>query len=405
MSQSKNDYAWAEFLDYMEGLDLDVLSVRQAKPAKAATIPQHPVWGLTAAILVTLAALWLGNLDFWPFSMHTANGKIMHPIEPVMIAIILGMIISNVWKLPGVLQPGIKFSVKKVLPLAIVLLGVRLNFGDLVKLGLTGLALSCLTTVIALVLLLWLARLMKLPHKLGLLLGVGTAICGGSAIVATAPVIEAEEGDVAFSLATVTVLGLLGMFFLPLIGHALDLGSKQFGIWAAMCIHQIPQVIAAGYSYSPANADYSTVAGDTATIAKLARVCLLAPMVFLLGLMHARNKTRGQKATGQKINYFKLFPMFLFGFMAMALLKTLGLIPDITFHSSQVFGPGDHPWSLSNAAEQMSKFCIAVSMAGVGLETKFSAMRQTGLKPFVASLIAVLVVAVLVLALIKVLGV
>jgi uncharacterized integral membrane protein (TIGR00698 family) len=289
--------------------------------------------------------------------------------------------------------------------LAIVLLGARLNFQDLVKLGLKGLALSCVTTVVSLVLLLLLAKWMKLPQKLGVLLGVGTAICGGSAIVATAPVIEAEESDVAFSLATVTILGLVGMFFLPLIGHALELGSKEFGIWAAMCIHQIPQVIAAGYSYSPANSDYSTAAGDTATVAKLARVCLLAPMVFLLGLLHANKKTAGRDATGRKINYFKLFPMFLFGFMAMALLKTLGLIPDVTFHSSAIFGPGDHPWSLGNAAEQTSKFCIAVSMAGVGLETKFNAMRQTGLKPFVASLIAVLAVATLVLALIKVFGV
>lgn len=405
MSQSKNDYSWAEFLDYMEGHDIDVLNVRQGKSAKAVAVPHHPAWGVTLASLVTLAALWLGNLDFWPFSMHTANGRTLHPLEPVMIAIILGMVIGNLWKLPGVLQPGIKYSVKKVLPLAIVLLGARLNFQDLVRLGLKGLALSCVTTVVSLVLLLLLAKWMKLPQKLGVLLGVGTAICGGSAIVATAPVIEAEESDVAFSLATVTLLGLLGMFVLPLVGHALELGSKEFGIWAAMCIHQIPQVIAAGYSYSPTSADYSTVAGDTATIAKLARVCLLAPMVFLLGLMHANKKTQGNDANGRKINYFKLFPMFLFGFMAMALLKTLGLIPDITLHNDKIFGPGDHSWSLGNAAEQVSKFCIGVSMAGVGLETKFNAMRQTGLKPFVASLIAVLVVATLVLALIKVLGV
>jgi uncharacterized integral membrane protein (TIGR00698 family) len=303
------------------------------------------------------------------------------------------------------LQPGIKFSVKKLLPLAIVLLGVRLNFADMRKLGLAGLALSFLETVVALGLLFVLSRWMKLPRKLGTLLGVGTAICGGTAIVAAAPVIEAEEKDVAISVATVTLLGLLGMFFLPLIGHALDLTSKQFGMWAGLAIHQTPQVIAAGYSYSPSNAEYSPVAGDTATIAKLARVCLLAPVVFILGFLHARSKTQGQSRTGRKINYLKLFPMFVLGFIGMALLKTLGLIPDITVHDSAFLGAGAHSYYLGNAAEQVSKFCICVSMAGVGLETKFSAMRQTGLKPFVASLIAVLVVAILVLALIKVLGI
>ena len=128
--------------------------------------------------------------------------------------------------------------------------------------------------VIALLLLLLLTRALKLPAKLGVLLGVGTAICGGTAIVATAPVIEAEEKDVVFSVATVTLLGLIAMFTLPIIGQFLHLTSKAFGIWAGLAIHQTPQVIAAGFSYSPE-------AGGTATIVKLARVCLLAPVVFI----------------------------------------------------------------------------------------------------------------------------
>ncbi len=405
MGQSKNDYAWAEFLDSMEGSDVDVLSLRRGVPIIAPTMQEQPLWGILLAAGITLVALWMGELDFWPFTMRMGAGKVMHPIEPVMIAIILGMIVGNLWKLPKVLQPGLKFSVRKVLPLGIVLLGARLHFGDLMKVGLTGLALSCLETVVALGLLFLFARWMKLPQKLGTLLGVGTAICGGTAIVATAPVIEAEEKDVAFSVATVTLLGMLGMFILPLVGHMLNLSSRQFGVWAGLAIHQTPQVIAAGYAYWPNNMEYTPEAGDTATIVKLARVCLLAPVVFAIGLLYAWGKARETGGGRRKINYLRLFPTFILGFLGMALLKTLGLFPEIAVHDAAFVGAGTHSFSVAVAAERVSRLCIVVSMAGVGLETKFAAMRQTGLKPLVASFLAVLAVALLVLELIRVLGI
>jgi len=225
--------------------------------------------------------------------------------------------------------------------------------------------------------------------------------------VATAPVIEAEEKDVAFSVATVTLLGLIGMFTLPFLGHALNLSAKQFGVWAGLAIHQTPQVVAAGYAYSPNGAEYSPVAGDTATIVKLARVCLLAPVVFVIGVTYARRKLAKSGVTERKkINYLHLFPMFVLGFLAMALLKTFGLIPDLTFHVTDgLLKAGDHNVSLAGLAEQLSKFCIVISMAGVGMETKFASMKQTGLKPFAASLFAVVVVALLILGLIHALGI
>jgi len=277
----------------------------------------------------------------------------------------------------------------------------------LVKVGFEGLLLSVLETAVALILLMLLTRILRLPRKLGVLLGVGTAICGGTAIVATAPVIEAEEKDVVFSVATVTLLGLIAMFTLPIIGHVLELSSKAFGVWAGLAIHQTPQVVAAGFAYSPSGAPYSPEAGQTATIVKLARVCLLAPVVFLIGVFYAKQKL---KKTGvgerKKISYLHLFPVFVLGFLAMALLKTLGLLPDLTFHVTQgALSAGNYRFSLGSTAEQISKLCITISMAGVGMETKFASMRQTGLKPFVASLIAVLVVAVLILGLIKALAI
>jgi uncharacterized integral membrane protein (TIGR00698 family) len=396
---SQPDYSWAEYLDCMEGGASDVLSLPAAKPvAKApAQAKDQPTWGVLLAIGVTALAFVLSSMPFAPFTL--SGGR--HPIEPVMMAIILGMILSNAWSLPKALQPGLKFSVKKLLPLGIVLLGARLNFNEMLKVGADGLLLSVIETVVALLLLFLLTRVLRLPPKLGVLLGIGTAICGGTAIVAAAPVIEAEEKDVAFSVATVTLLGLIAMFALPFIGHFLALNSKQFGVWAGLAIHQTPQVVAAGFAYS-------NEAGQTATIVKLARVCLLAPVVFLVGLVYARHKLKSTGVKEQKnINYAHLFPMFVLGFLAMALLKTGGFLPDLTLHVQKgwFLSAGERNLSLAGSFEQISKILITISMAGVGLETKFAAMRQTGLKPFVASLVAVVVVAVLVLALIKALGI
>src|SRR2546421_10912640 len=192
---SDRDYSWAAYLDYMEGGMSDVVSVPAARPSVPSK-KEQPIWGVALAIAITLLALWLSKLPLWPFTVKTGPGRALHPIEPVMLAILAGMLLSNLWSLPKILQSGIKFSVKKVLPLGIVLLGARLHFGEMMKVGLTGLVLSGVETVFALGLLLVLARWMNLPEKLGTLLGVGTAICGGTAIVATAPAIEAEDKDV-----------------------------------------------------------------------------------------------------------------------------------------------------------------------------------------------------------------
>lgn len=388
---SQPDYSWAEYLDYMEGGGSDVLTLPAARPAPATTPKDHPIWGILLALLLSVIAIWASELPFWPFTISSSR----HPIEPVMLAIIFGMAVGNAWLLPGLVHSGIKFSVKKLLPLGIILLGARLNFQDLLKVGLEGLVLSMMETMIALALLLLLTRLLRLPKKLGVLLGVGTAICGGTAIVATAPVIEAEEKDVVFSVATVTLLGLIAMFALPVIGHMLELSPKAFGIWAGLSIHQTPQVVAAGFAYAPE-------AGQVATIVKLARVCLLAPVVFIIGFVYARQKS-GDGREDKRINYLHLFPTFVLGFLGMALLNTLGLLPQLTAHSarSPLFKPGDYNLDLAKIAEQISRFCITISMAGVGLETKLSSMRKTGLKPFVASLIAVIFVAGLILALLR----
>ena len=128
MDNSYHQYSWAASLDSMEGTDVVNLPARPSATT-AGRPANHPLGGVLLAIGVSLAALWMNALPCWPFSTTSAQGRVAHPIEPVMVALLLGMVVSNVWALPRSLQPGIRFSVKKLLPLGIVLLGARLNFG------------------------------------------------------------------------------------------------------------------------------------------------------------------------------------------------------------------------------------------------------------------------------------
>jgi uncharacterized integral membrane protein (TIGR00698 family) len=379
------EYAWAEYLHCMEGTP-EVDSLPVAKPTAAS-----PITGILACLALTVISYWIAGLPIWPFVI---NGR--HPLEPVTIVIILGMIAGNCVPLPKELQPGIKFSVKKLLSLGIVLLGARLDFREIVNIGAVGVAMSCLVVILALVMMYLLTRWLKLSGKLGTLLGVGTAICGGTAVVAAAPLIEADEHDVTFSVATVTLLGLIGMFLLPVAGHWLALSNKAFGVWAGLTIHQLPQVVAAGFAYSPQAAEH-------AIIIKLARICLLAPLVFIIGLVYARQKAGKREAVSHgRINYFSMFPKFVFGFLALALLRARGWLPDVTVHFPGQ-GMPDPEYSLPTVAQSCSAFFITMSMAAVGLETKFKAMKQTGFRPLVAATISALAITVVTLGLLKLL--
>lgn len=382
---TSSEYAWAEYLHCMEGTP-EVDSLPVSKPTAAS-----PLTGILACLALTVISYWIANLPVWPFLI---NGR--HPLEPVTIVIILGMIAGNCLPLPKELQPGVKFSVKKLLSLGIVLLGARLDFREILNIGAVGVAMSCLVVVLALVLMFLLTRWLKLSGKLGTLLGVGTAICGGTAVVAAAPLIEADEHDVTFSVATVTLLGLIGMFLLPVAGHWLALSNKAFGVWAGLTIHQLPQVVAAGFAYSPQAADH-------AIIIKLARICLLAPLVFIVGIVYARHKAAKHQAVSHgRINYFSMFPKFVFGFLALALLRARGWLPDVTVHFPGQ-GMPDPQYSLPVVAQTCSAFLITMSMAGVGLETKFKAMKQTGFRPLVAATISALVITLVTLGLLKLL--
>jgi len=300
------------------------------------------------------------------------------PICSVAIAIALGLLVRNLTGLPAACQAGNKFVVKKVLRLAIILLGAKLSFLEVLKTGRSALLIVVCCIVISLLLVQCLARILKLPARLGTLLGVGTCICGNSAIVATAPAINAREEEVAFAVATITLFGTIAVFVYPLLGSLASMTQPVFGTWAGTAINDTSQVIAAGKIFG---ADALKIA----TVVKLTRNLFMAPVIVIMSFLYSRQKN--SPAAGGKVNYIKTFPLFVLGFVAMAVLNTMG-----------VFSA-----SAANAIVKTSGYLIVISIAAVGLGTDLAAMKKVGLKPFYVGLAASIVMAGMSFGLIKLL--
>lgn len=306
-------------------------------------------------------------------------------INGVIVAILLGLLIKNTINVPYQFQPGIKFSLQKLLRLAIILLGIRLSFFDVLRIGAQSLAIIIACMSAALLLAYLGGRLFKLPNRLALLIGVGTAICGNSAIVATAPVLEAKDEEVSFAVATITLFGTLAVFLYPAIGLAAHMSDSFFGTWAGTAVNDTSQVVATGFAFSNA-------AGEVATVVKLTRNALMAPVIVLIGILWARASARSVSTSGlaaKQLKLTKIFPYFVLGFVGMALLNTIEVFPKPVV--AQV--------------NNLSSFLILMALSGVGLGTNLSQMRKTGLRPFYLGLFTAAVVASLSVLLITVVGI
>lgn len=339
------------------------------------------VWpGLGLAALLAVAAYGLNQLPFAPFTMPGKDPQHpQHPIESVLLAVLLGLLVNNLVKLPKSLAPGAKYCLKSILALGIVFMGSKLNFFDVLKIGGLSAGLVVIVIGVALTVALRLGKLMGIREKLGALIAVGCTICGGSAIAATAPAIEAEEADVAFAVGTITILGVAAMFLYPAIAAMIGLTNVGFGIWAGTAIHNTPQVVAAGMIHSP-------VSGEVATTVKMTRNLFIAPIVILFGYLFRSRRAGGKEV---KLNYRELFPMFVLGFVLMALFRTG------TAHFGMV-GSAKEPqvlWPLFQGFEKVSMWLITTAMAGIGLTTNLGDMKKLGFKGFAVGLITTVIVA------------
>ncbi len=350
-----------------------------------------------------LTSSWPGLLLVLALALFSRflHGFISQPIlsksiSEILIAVLLGLLVGNLFRLNAAMRAGAKFALQRLLRFGIILLGLRLSMQDVAATGLTALALVVLCISAALTMAWFAGRLFHVPPKLAALIGVGTAICGNTAIIATAPVLEADEEEMGFAVATITLFGLLAVLLYPLIGHFLGLSDRAFGLWAGTAVNDTSQVVAVSAIYSPLSL-------DVATIVKLTRNTLMAPLIILFGLVYTRALNRpmsNSAARAARFDWGKLIPGFVLGFLAMALLRTLGVAAGLLPQSVS------HPGELQTAAaflktvDEMSKFLILMALTGVGLNTNLGSLRRLGLKPLLVGTSVAILLAALSLALI-----
>mgnify|MGYP001766115407 CR=1 FL=1 len=310
------------------------------------------------------------------------NGR--EVVSAVAIAILAGILIRNLLGLPDACRPGASYAVKRILRIGIGLMGAQLSLGQVLKTGAASVLVVAICIALAILVVRFVSVRMGMSERLGTLLGVGTSICGVSAIVATAPVIEAREEETSLAVATITVFGLLAVVLYPLLGRLLGLSDTFFGTWAGTAVNDTSQVVATGLIYSPQ-------AGETATVVKLTRNLFMAPVIVGFSWLYfARRQAEGKaQGRGVGVKWAQAVPLFVLGFLGMAILNSLG-----------AFSP-----SIRQGLQTVSQFLIVCALAGVGLETSVSSMKTIGLRPFYAGLCAAGFMAAVSFALITLVGI
>ncbi|HXP97922.1 MAG TPA: YeiH family protein [Telmatospirillum sp.] len=318
--------------------------------------------------------LLTGSIAGLAFALRQIPG--VATFSPMILAIIIGMGFHNIIGTPRRAKAGITFALKRLLRLAIILLGLQLTATQVAEVGGTGVAIIAATLVATFVFTKWFGRLIGVERKLAELIAAGTSICGASAVIATNTVTEAPDEDVTYAVACVTVFGSLSMFLYPVLPALLHLDPHSYGLWAGASIHEIAQVVAATFQDGRA-------AGEFGTIAKLSRVMLLAPMVITLGVYTARQRVAQGRDHARKK---PPMPWFVFGFVALVGLNSVITLP-----------AQPKAWIV-----QVTTFLLSVALAAMGLETDIRKLKAKGLAPLLLGAASWLFIALFSLTLIKV---
>ncbi len=301
----------------------------------------------------------------------------VHLIGASVIALFLGMLLHSLLKPSELLKPGLKFTSKKILKFAIILLGASLNIGIVLNVGKLSLCVMVFTLLTCFGGGYFIGRALKINWKLSNLISAGTGICGGSAIAAIAAVIDADDSDIAYAMSATFLFDMAMIVLFPIMGHALGLSDMAYGLWAGTAVNDTSSVVAAGYAFSEA-------AGDFATMVKLTRTLAIIPTVIIFALISAHLKKKEALAAGTetaqaKLDLVKVIPWFILGFLALTAVNTLGFIPA----------------AVSSGMKNVSKFLMVTALAAIGLNTSFKDMKKSGIAPMIHGfLISALVVLV-----------
>ena len=305
--------------------------------------------GLVLAAAVALAAWGIGHA--WPL------------LGAAVAAIVLGVLVRALFAPGPRFDPGIRFTGRKVLQWSIVGLGFGLDLGEVARTGLESLGVMLGTLAIAFASAWALGRWLKVPGKLTVLVGVGTAICGGSAIAAVAPIIRPQDHETAFAISTIFLFNLLAVLLFPALGHLLDLSDAGFGLWAGTAINDTSSVVAAGYAYSPA-------AGDYATIVKLTRATMIVPVCLAIAALVAWRGDARAAGDAPKPGLAKVFPWFILWFVVASALRSAGLVPA----------------GLLPVLHAAAVAAMVLALAAIGLSADLRRMRAAGARPILLGL-------------------
>lgn len=298
---------------------------------------------------VTLSALLAGLA----FVLRDLTG--IDSFSPLILSLLLGMGFHNLVGTPELATRGVGFGLRQVLRLGIVLLGLQVTLNQLAAIGGAGLAVILLTLAGTFSFTIWLGRVLNVEAGLTKLIAAGSSICGASAVVAANTVIRAEDEDVAYAVACVTVFGTFSMLAMPAIATAVSMDPHSFGLWTGATIHEVAQVAGAAFALGEE-------AGEVGTVAKLARVVMLAPVVLAMGLAETRRMRNSGMEAGAAAPQM---PWFVIGFIALVCVASTGIVNETTKHF----------------AATATQFLLAVALAAMGLQTRLGMLVAKGIRP------------------------
>ncbi len=327
--------------------------------------------GIATSVLIAVAATFIEGL--LEKLLHT------HIIGGAVIAMFIGMIINYFIGKNSFLAPGVKFTSKKILKFAIILLGLSLNIQTVLNVGKMSLVVMIFTLLTCFGGGYFIGKALGLNWKLSNLISAGTGICGGSAIAAIAPTIDAEDNDVAYAMSATFLFDMAMIVLFPIMGKAMGMSAEAFGIWAGTAVNDTSSVVATGYAFSEA-------AGDFATMVKLTRTLSIIPTVLTFAIIQMNIKRKeaiknGEQTDGikTKFSFKKVFPWFILGFLAMSVVASIVTIPA----------------EVVSTTKSVSKFLMVSALAAIGLNTSFKDMKKSGIKPmlhgFIISALVVIV--------------
>ena len=313
------------------------------------------------------------------------------PISTAMIAIILGLILGNIFKIRKGFLIGLDFTQKYILKLGIICLGIQLKPFEFIKFGSIAIPLILVCIISVLVVIKLLIQKLKISRGMSYLIAIGSTVCGTTAILATAPVIKAKKSEMAYAIANMTVFGILAMLIYPYFANFYFDGDPLFvGLFMGTAIHETSQVAAAGLIYDQQFNSPETL--NIATVTKLIRNTFLVIMIPLFAYLY----NRGQNHT-KNYSILNIFPYFVLGFIALIILRNIG---DVFFLQTNI--NGEEMWiEFVSLITSSAKIFLSMSMAAVGLSTNLKDLKSMGYKPFIVGFVSLLTVGIVSLTTIR----